>query len=241
MGKINSVIEFTGRTGNLVGVKGQNGQVYLRKHVRKIHNDNSEQQVVARAKMALAGNLSKLIKAELLYGMPGNGRRMRRQRWMTEILRRMTTTTVDGTVKAILAPSDMILSEGRYSFGVKVENAAIAEEQLTMSITLPDNVEKLLVVAIYADSVSSNFNVVGSAMAESSGSFSMPLPDASYHSANLYVIPIANKTEPSGVTYGGDVEATEGATSSYATAASSYNSDKFEWMHSIFVGTITAA
>lgn len=80
MGKINSVIEFTGRTGNLVGVKGQNGQVYLRKHVRKIHNDNSEQQVVARAKMALAGNLSKLIKAELLYGMPGNGRRMRRQR-----------------------------------------------------------------------------------------------------------------------------------------------------------------
>ena len=35
MGKINSVIEFTGKTGNLVGVKGQDGEVYLRKRLRR--------------------------------------------------------------------------------------------------------------------------------------------------------------------------------------------------------------
>ena len=58
MGKIVSVIQFTGRTGNLVGSKGQNGTVVLKNHQPNVTNRNTQEQVNARVKLAtsLAGH-----------------------------------------------------------------------------------------------------------------------------------------------------------------------------------------
>ena len=68
MGKIVSVIQFTGRTGNLVGSKGQNGTVVLKNHQPNVTNRNTQEQVNARVKLALAGSLSKIVPADTIYG-----------------------------------------------------------------------------------------------------------------------------------------------------------------------------
>ena len=86
MGKIVSVIQFTGRTGNLVGSKGQNGTVVLKNHQPNVTNRNTQEQVNARVKLALAGSLSKIVPADTIYGMTGDGNRGRRQRWIKAIM-----------------------------------------------------------------------------------------------------------------------------------------------------------
>ena len=80
MGKLVSVIQFTGHTGNLVGSKGQDGTVVLKNHQPHVTNRNTQEQVNARVKLALAGSLSKIVPADTIYGMTGDGNRGRRQR-----------------------------------------------------------------------------------------------------------------------------------------------------------------
>lgn len=241
MAKISSVIEFTGRTGNLVGVKGENGEFYLRRHVRHVRNANSEAQVATRAKVALAGSLSKLFPADLLYGMSGSGKRGRRRRWIVEIMKQMTTDTVDGKVIATLAPKDMLLSDGRYTYGVAVADATIADGHVSMSVTIPEGVERVLVVSAFADSADGRFTSVDSKVATESGSISIPLPDTGYNVANLYVVPIVRSASQSGVSYTSEVGAVGETTISYSAEARKYNSEKYEWRHSIFAGTVVGS
>lgn len=92
-----------------------------------------------RAKIALADSLSKIIPSDLLYGMKGFGKQGRCRRWTKTVLQRMSVTVADGKVQALLAPSDLLLSEGPYSFGVVVDTPAIAEGKLTMNVTYNSN------------------------------------------------------------------------------------------------------
>ena len=241
MAKISSLIEFTGRAGNLVGVKGENGEFYLRRHTRHARNANSEAQVIARAKMALAGSLSKLFTSDLLYGMAGSGRRGRRRRWMVEIMRHMETVTVDGKVRATLAPEDMVLADGQYAYGVVVSNTAIVDGHVSMTVTIPEGVERVLVVSAFADSADGRFMSVASTVATETGNVSIPLPDARQNVANIYVVPIVRSTSRSGVAYTSEVGATGETTVSYSAEARMYNSEKYEWRHSAFVGTVVGA
>ena len=238
MAKISSLIEFTGRVGNLVGVKGDNGEFYLRRHVRKVRNVNSEAQIATRAKMALAGSLSKLFPADLLYGMSGRGKRGRRRRWMIKIMQQMTVATVDGKVRATLAPADLILADGQYAPGVSVADMAIADGSVSMTVTIPDGVERVLVVSAFADSADGRFLSVGSTVATESGSVTLPLPEASLNVANIYVVPIVSSTSQAGVSYSSEVEAAGETAIAYSAEASRYNSERYEWKHSVFFGTV---
>lgn len=239
MAKISSLIEFTGRAGNLVGMKGENGEFYLRRHVRHIRDANSESQVVCRAKIALAGNLSKLFPADLLYGMSGSGKRGRRRRWMVKIMQQMTTATVDGKVRATLDPADLILSDGQYAPGVVVTNMAVADGNVSMTVTIPDSVERVLVVSAFADGT--EFMSVDSTVVAESGSVTLPLPDSRQNVANIYIVPIVRSTSQSGVSYSSEVGAVGETTVAYSAEASSYNSERYEWRHSMFVGTVVGS
>ncbi|MCR5445777.1 MAG: hypothetical protein K6E96_08920 [Bacteroidales bacterium] len=241
MGKIASVIQFTGRTGNVVGVTGPNGDIYLRVHKKHINDKNSAEQIATRVKFALAGSLSKLIPSDLIYGMSGNGRRGRRQRWQKLLMKKMTTTAVDGTVTATLAPSDLIFSEGAYCAGTSVSGVTVADGKVSMSVSLSDRVSQLLMVAVFAKSRSGGFSAVDSAVATESGSLEIPLPDSEFTVANLYAIPITQNEQLSGVYYGNEVNAEGESVSSYATTAEYYNSNRYQWMNSVFVGSFSAS
>jgi len=241
MGKISSLIEFTGRTGNVVGVKGDNGEFYLRRHTRHVHDASSMNQVEARAKIALAGSLSKLFGAELLYGMSGNGKRGRRRHWICEIMKHMDLAVVDDKVVATLSPENMILSEGQYAYGVAVSNAAIVDGNVSMDITIPEKVERVLVVSAFADSANGRFMSVDSIVATESGSVSIPVPEERQKVANIYLVPIVRSTSPSGMSYSSEVGASGTTTISYSAEARMYNSEVFEWRHSIFAGTVVGS
>lgn len=240
MGTFSSVIEFTGRTGNLVGAKGQDGKVIIRKHQPHVRNANSEEQMAVRAKMALAGSLSKLIKADIIYGMSGSGNRGRRQRWMHEIMKRMTTTSTNGTIQVVLAPSDLILSEGGFSAGVTIGAVTIAEGNIKTSPTFPDSIDRVVFVALYADSRSGGFLAAQSTVVSESGEVTIPFPDEEFHVVNLYAIPIKISSQFSGVSYTGEVAALGEETSSYSSEAKSYNAGRYEWMRSEYVGSFSA-
>ena len=240
MGKISSVIEFTGRTGNLVGAKGQNGRYILRAHQPQVKNANSPAQMETRAKMALAGSLSKLIKAEIIYGMSGSGNRGRRQRWMREIIKRMTTTPVDGGVRAVLAPSDLILSEGGVSAGVIIGEVTIADGSVKTSVTFGDDIDRVVVVALYADSRSGGFLAANTTVAVESGALEIPFPKEEFLVVNLYAIPIRESSQLSGVSYSSEVGAQGEEASSYSSEAIAYNAGRYEWMRSEYVGSFSA-
>lgn len=240
MGKISSVIEFTGRTGNLVGVKGQDGRVVLRVHQPHVRNANTPEQMASRAKVALAGSLSKLIPAEVIYGMTGSGKRGRRQRWLREIIKRMTTTSADGAVKAILAPDDLILSEGGLSAGVTISAVTLADGSLTATVTFPEQVDRVVLVALYADSRSGGFLAMGTTTVSTSGEVTMAIPDAAFHVVNLYAIPIQTSSHFSGASYADGVSATGEEVSAYMSEAKTYNSGRYEWMRSEYVGSYSA-
>ena len=241
MGKIASVIQFTGRTGNVVGVTGQNGDIYLRVHKKHINDKNSAEQVANRVKFALAGSLSKLIKSDLIYGISGSGKRERRQRWQKLLIKKMTTTAVDGTVTATLAPSDMILSEGAFCAGISVSSVTVGDGKVSMTVSMSDTVSQLLMVAVFADSRNGGFTAVDSGVATESGSFEIPLPSSEFEVANLYAIPITQSERLAGVNYGNEVDAEGQTVSSYATSAEYYNSNRYQWMHSVFVGSFSAS
>lgn len=240
MGKIVSVIQFTGRTGNLVGSKGQDGNVILKTHVPHIANRNTQEQVNARVKMALAGSLSKLVHADIIYGMSGNGNRGRRQRWIKSIISRMSVSTEAGVTKAWLEPSDMILSEGYHTSGVSVSDVVVGTGNVTANVTFNEGIDHVLLTSFFAESRNGGFHSVESTVVSESGTVSITLPDEACHVVNLYTVPIKLATTMAGVAYGNEVEADGDEVSAYSVEARSYNSGRYVWMHSKYVGSYSA-
>lgn len=240
MGKISSIIEFTGRTGNLVGAKGQDGRYILRAHQPQVKNANSEAQMITRAKMALAGSLSKLIPADVIYGMSGSGRRGRRQRWMREIMKRMTITSADGAIRAILAPSDLILSEGGVTAGVTIGMVTIEEGVIKTTVTYGDDIDRVVITALYAESRSGGFVATQTTVVSTSGSVEIPVPKEEFHVVNLYAIPVLESKQFGGVSYAGEVSAYGEEVSAYSSEAVAYNSGRYVWMRSEYIGSYSA-
>ena len=240
MGKIVSVIQFTGRTGNLVGSKGQDGTVVLKNHQPHVTNRNTQEQVNARVKLALAGSLSKIVPADTIYGMTGDGNRGRRQRWIKAIMKRMVVSLEDGITTAKLEPADMILSEGYYCSGITVSNVVVGNSTVTASATLDDKIDHALIVAFFAESRNGGFHSVSSTVVSESGEVSIPLPDDGCHVVNLYSIPIKLATSLNGHSYGNEVIAVGESTSAYSVEAKSYNSGAYVWMHSQYIGSFSS-
>lgn len=123
MAKFDSIIKFTGNLDGMVGMKGANGQTYIRKNVKPA-DPKTQAQVQTRTKMSLAGQLSKLIPDYAIAGL-GNSRRERRNKLMKIITR---NADVEGgeAVAATLAPEKLVFSEGP-SLPVKVTATQITE------------------------------------------------------------------------------------------------------------------
>lgn len=240
MGKIVSVIQFTGRTGNLVGSKGQNGTVVLKNHQPNVTNRNTQEQVNARVKLALAGSLSKIVPADTIYGMQGSGNRARRQRWIKVIMSRMAVSVDSGITSAKLEPADMILSEGYYCGGVTVANVTVGSSTVTASITIGDKIDHALIIAFFAESRNGGFHSVSSTVVSESGEVSIALPDDGCQVVNLYSVPIKLATSLAGHAYGNEVIAVGDSTSAYSIEAKSYNSGAYVWMHSQYIGSYSA-
>lgn len=71
MGKLNSVVTFKGRTGNLVGAKGFKGSTVLRQYQPTVANPNTEKQRTQRTKFLAATSLANNCPELALAGLRG--------------------------------------------------------------------------------------------------------------------------------------------------------------------------
>lgn len=111
MAKFDSIIKFTGNLDGMVGMKGANGETYIRKNVKPA-DPKTTAQVTTRNKISLAGQLSKLTPKSAIIGMGGSTRE-RRNNFMRAILRNATDSNNNGQSEAFLAPQALVFSTGR--------------------------------------------------------------------------------------------------------------------------------
>lgn len=111
MAKFDSIIKFTGNLDGMVGMKGANGETYIRKNVKPA-DPKTTAQVGTRTKISLAGQISKLTPKEAIIGMGGSTRE-RRNNFMKNIIRKATIDNTAGKAEAFLTPEQLVFSMGR--------------------------------------------------------------------------------------------------------------------------------
>ena len=151
MGKIQGIFQFTGKIGQVVGMKGDNGERYAREYVKEIANPDTEEQQVTRTKLSLAGKISSLTPADLITGMEGGNRRNRRSAFVRNIVLNSTVTVEDGEKVAKLPADQLVLSEGE-RFPQVTLTTSIAGGVLSVTPgSFPKNVDAIIVVAYGID------------------------------------------------------------------------------------------
>lgn len=133
MAKINSVITFVGKLDNVVGMKGDKGETYARKHLREINNPSTDAQVDQRLKVSLAGQISNLTPAGAIVGMKGANKRQRRANFVKNIINKaQITNNADDTKNANLTRGSLILSEGQV-VAIPTMTAALSGNNVTVT------------------------------------------------------------------------------------------------------------
>ena len=190
MGKINSIISFTGKTGEVVGMKGQEGQTYLRKMAVPA-NPRTQNQIEQRLKMSLAGQLSKMVSKDLIYGM-GTSTRSRRSNFTANIVRSADIDILaTGEMKASLLPNRLMFSDGiKYPISGVTATLTTAGVLTATIAELPVDVAAIIVVGVFAQARGNEYQAVKAATLTSSQLSVTINGGVNAALANIYLIPV---------------------------------------------------
>ena len=158
MAKFDSIIKFTGNLDGMVGMKGANGQTYIRKNVKPA-DPKTTAQVATRTKVSLAGQLSKLTPKSAIIGMGGSTRE-RRNNFMKTILRNSQVSNNNGQSEAFLAPQGLVFSTGRdFPINVTIAQATGVARGIRVSISADEKsrldnagVSAAMIIFVWSDS-----------------------------------------------------------------------------------------
>ncbi len=118
-----------GKAGNFVYAKGENGSTIVRAYQPQVTNPNTDAQILQRAKLNLAGRLSKITPKGVIIGMDGATNRKRRSRYNALIIKNCLTNLDGAEGTARISAPNLILSEGNaFNYGV---SATISEGRIT--------------------------------------------------------------------------------------------------------------
>ena len=214
MGKTsyNPLGKWTGRVGGQV-FKVVNGQQIVQPYEKRTQTNQTDAQLEAQAKMALAGKLSKVTPSEVLRGLSG-GASKRRSNFMSNIIKACeVASTEQGQYVATLDYDKLRLSDGRVAFATV--DCGLANSKITGSISEADaNINSVLLVAVCADAddeyVAVEYLAVPLSGASTAVDFSLSSRPAK---VQLYAVPmILNETGKKMIGTGEFVvDATEGA------------------------------
>lgn len=141
MGKFVGIVgSISGKVGNVVFSKGENGITYGRTYQPQVSNPKTIGQVSQRAKMNLVGRMSQVTPSELLITLGGT-KRMRRAEFNKMLLGVVTIdSSAPGVVVAKVAPENVIFSRGTETLQATVSsNLAVADNTATIGLTLDDS------------------------------------------------------------------------------------------------------
>lgn len=237
MAKLLGIFQFSGKLGQTVGLKGANGENYVRVNVKPT-NKNSQAQINQRVKMTLAGLLSKLTPADLIIGM-GTTTRNRRNRYTSNIARMATATTQqDGSYRAVLAPEDLVFSEGRVvevptGLSTTYNGSSLS---VNFSGTLPEGTAALLVIGAFSKA-EEYIQIDGTLITPTQLSSSIT---GQGDAVNVYVVPVVRADGASSVSYQRAVDDIT-TTNDYAAAARAAAAGSLMYGSSTYNGRVTNA
>lgn len=223
MGKQLGPIQYSGKIANIVGMKGENGENYVRTKVTP-RNPNTAPQVAARVKMSLAGLLTHMTPKAAIFGM-GTSNRKRRAAFNGNIARKAETTQSGDAIVATLAPADLIFSKGVGRNLGDILSATFVNNTLTVAATaMPDDLAAIEIVVVFSENRTGNYHAVE--VKTITGTTLSVSFTSSDQVANVYYIPVMQADGASRATYERAVENIE-ATSSYQAQAEYLTSGVF--------------
>lgn len=238
MGKIQGIFQFTGKVGQAVGMKGDNGERYVREYVKTSNPDTKDQQEV-RTVMSLAGKISKLTNWQVITGLTGANKRQRRAIFVRNIVLNSTVGVVDGANQASLNPAKLILSEGN-SLSLPTLTNSISGNMLTVVPSAwPDNALDAVIIVAYGIDANGDYVdcqtktiVTGTTLA-----VNIQMADTVVK-ASVYCIPVTQNTSVSSTRYAAALEALS-ANSEFAVTSGGTENSALAYQQSSFNGVVT--
>ena len=240
MGKTNynPLGQWRGHVGGLM-FKVFNGEQVISPYEKRRRKDRTPQQLQVRAKFGLAGKLSKIIPAEVLVGMGGNGVH-NRSAFMRRAVANAVVTVEESEYTAVLAPEKLVLSEGMSILLSSTPTIAATGVVSGTIDDVPEEVAGIMVVALVANAEGEFVSTVYEVVTPNEGSASYSLKTgatATGTKVNVYTIPMTLTAE------GQSLMARE----EYAQEESGYalslvmqeSSSAVDYKHSQYVGSAT--
>lgn len=103
---------LSGKAGNFVFCKGLDGRTVVRPYQPQVYNPKTTNQSLQRAKMVLAGELSKLAPSSLLVSLSQGRKVQNRSFFVANILRRAEADLRNGSYVAGIVPEDIVFGRG---------------------------------------------------------------------------------------------------------------------------------
>lgn len=239
-----------GKAGNYVYAKGENGSTIVRAYQPQVTNPNTDAQILQRAKLNLAGRLSKITPKSVIIGMDGATNRQRRSRYNALIAKSATATVSGGQGTASITDAQLMFSEGNainYGYGTEITEGKTTQTGIN-NVVVARNcydeaqghyAEKLIAVVVNANgsmykritSADINFNAATSAVAR------IPVGELAVgDKVNIYAVPVNMDEAVDGVDYLG-----LNGTSGYSGPFRIINNTRGAMGDSVLLGTFTKA
>lgn len=136
MGKsVNIIGTIRGKVGSVVFSKGPKGETLMRSYQPQVYNPRTMPQLAQRAKVTMAGKLSKLIPVEALSGLGMGSRLANRSEFNSNCLRKAVAVWQGGQYTASVLPGQLEFSKGVASLDATLGNVSVATNKVTVALS----------------------------------------------------------------------------------------------------------
>lgn len=239
-----------GKAGNFVFAKGENGSTIVRAYQPQVTNPNTAAQILQRAKLNLAGRLSKITPKVVIIGMDGATNRQRRSRFNALIAKSAVATISVGQGTASITDAELKFSEGtamNWGYGTEITEGKTTQTGIN-NVVVARNcyveaqghyAEKL--IAVVVDANGTMYKRITSADIEFSAATSavarIPVGELAVgDKVNIYAVPVNMDEAVAGVDYLG-----LNGESGYSGPFRLINNTRGAMGDSILLGTFTKA
>lgn len=136
MAKSSNIIgTIAGKAGSMVFSKGPDGSTIMRAYQPQVANPRTEGQQDQRAKVVLAGKVSKITPAECLTGLSKGSTLKNRSAYTAKLINAAIVTEVEGKKVASVLPQRVVFSEGLTPMAATLGNVTLAAATVTIALS----------------------------------------------------------------------------------------------------------
>lgn len=136
MGKSNNIVgTIRGKVGSVVFSKGPKGETLIRSYQPQVANPRTMPQLAVRAKVTMAGKLTKLIPYEALSGLGMGSRLANRSEFNSNCLRKAIAIWQGGQYTASVLPGQLVFSKGVAGLSATLGTVTVTSNKVTVALS----------------------------------------------------------------------------------------------------------